>query len=345
MRQEFTVGLDWLITEDGRPFLLEFNMSREDEGDNNLYLKPFHFFQVSLDKILQHHMVGEFMPDSVIDKQKFDEFIKSKGEVVYKRGSGSQGSGVSVLQRPEWEPDIVQEFIHPRVQTVGSKHYPYVIRDYQTIKAGKKNFSWQRNRVFRKQSNIAIEDSVDTSRVFRINTFSDASRVDANEEEMHLTSEKGNEVMGTIRNRGKQCDWDPTKMYTSAIVGYYLGYRIAMFGGYPEYFSQLAKSLQDNSIRFIPFGIMNGLSRAIDASKFGADMIILTNGHSIKWDGMLRTSYKIRRGQDGYINHAYNHNDDVFERFPSKNNVIIDGEFSPLQIATMIQENYQKRSK
>ena len=344
-KQNFAVGLDWLISEDGRPFLLEFNMSIENQGDDRLYSRPFHFFQVSLDKILQYNLVGEFMPDSVIDKRGFDEFIERKGEVVYKQGSGTQGSGVSVLQRPEWEPDLVQEFISPRVHTVGSKHYPYVIRDYHIITASKKDFSWSRDRVFRKQSDVSIEDSEDKNRVLRINTFNGASRGDANEEEIQLTLEKTNEVMSAIREKGKQCDWNPTRLYNSAIVGYYLGYRIAIFGGYPEYFPQLARTLQDNSIRFTPFGISNGLSRAIDAAEFGADMIILTNYHSIKWDGMQRIRYSIERSQNGKINHAYIYDSKVFEKFSPRNNVIIDGEFDPSQITAMIQENYQKRLK
>lgn len=342
-RQKFTVGLDWLISEDGRPFLLEFNMPMESEGNDSLYLRPFHFFQVSLDKILQYNLLGEFMPDSILDKQEFDEFVRRRGEVVYKKGSGSQGSGVSVLQKPEWEPDLVQEFIPPRVHTVGSKHYPYVIRDYHTIIASKKDFSWSRDNVFRKQSEVAIEDSEDNNRVFRLNTFNGASRCDADEVEMKLTLEKTNEVMNIIREQGKKCNWDPTRLYDSAIVGYYMGYRVAMFGCYPEYFPQLARSLQDNSIRFTPFGITNGLSRAINAAEFGADIVVLTNYHSIKWDDMQRTRYRIERSQDGEINHAYSYDGSVFEKFSPKSNVIIDGEFDPSQITVMMQENYQKR--
>ena len=98
-RQKFTVGLDWLISEDGKPFLLEFNMSRENAGNDTLYLRPFHFFKVSLDKILQYNLLGEFMPDSILDEQGFDEFIKRKFEESGKDFFNKKG-GVSVTINP-----------------------------------------------------------------------------------------------------------------------------------------------------------------------------------------------------------------------------------------------------
>ncbi len=340
-KQRFIVGLDWLINENNKLFLLEFNI-HEEEGNDNTYTKPFHFFQVSLNKLLQHQLIGKFMPDYTKNKEEFSRFTDEKRRVVYKQGAGSRGVGVSVLERPKWEPDFLEEFIPPRVQVIDGKNYPYVIRDYQMITAKNNGFSWRRERVFRKQSKVALEDSKSSNDSLRLNTFNGARRTEATAEEVELTLERTDEVMRYIREQGIKCNWDPTKLYDSAIIGLYFGYRVPMLVSYFDCFSEVDKLLSEHSIGFAHFGITNGLLRAIRASEYGADMIALTDYHSTKWD-MQRIRYRLRRGNNMNIEHICINDNSIVEVFPPRDNIIIDGELSPTQVAGRIIDNYQKR--
>ena len=106
-KDSIPIGIDYVLTEDNRPFLLEINLGpgglRTSEfGDSLVNV----FLHACTNKDHQHQIFGNMMPEFTQDKDQFGSFLKAKEKVVYKKVQGSMGSGVSVIERPEWEPEM-----------------------------------------------------------------------------------------------------------------------------------------------------------------------------------------------------------------------------------------------
>jgi len=125
-RDSIPIGIDYVLTEDNSPYLLEINLGpgglRDSElGDSIVNV----FINTCLNKDYQHQIFDGMMPEFTKDKNQFESFLKIKGKVVYKQVQGCQGQTVSVIEKPKWEAEILEEFILPKTILESGKHYPF----------------------------------------------------------------------------------------------------------------------------------------------------------------------------------------------------------------------------
>ncbi|GEM_PF-3397928 len=344
---QFRVGVDWLLPEQGRPYLLEINFSAP-HGREGSYSRVQHFLQTSLDKLHQHQIFGDLMPPFTADNQNFDAFKQGR-KVVYKSRTGSQGRGVSVLDEPKnFQPDFLEEFIPPRAHSRGDKSFPYIIRSYLTIKVTGGSIVWEPEKTFRKQGTIAIEDQGDSNSTYRLNTtgfFSRAERQDATPEEVELCLAITPEIFRKITEATKKT-WDPTKIFEGALIGYYSGYSVPSFRNSESVIEKTVEELRKRGFNFSGYGIAGGLERAIRSAEYGSDLVLLRECHSLNEDDM-RQYFEIARSEDRDIVHrSVNGRGDqghIFERFPSRKNIALIGEKTPEELADLVIKNYRER--
>jgi hypothetical protein len=348
-KDSIPIGIDYVLTEDNKPYLLEINLKPgglevSEFGDSIVNV----FISACCNKDHQHQIFNGMMPEFTQDKDQFGSFLKAKEKVVYKKVQGSMGSGVSVIERPEWEPDILEEFIPPKILIKNRKHYPFVLRDlvYLDIKEG--NLSWDIRETFRKKSKIAIEDKRSPNETFKLNTMSEiAERAKASKEEIKVTNASTTEVMKKLIEAGKNCSWKPTKIFQKIIIPYYFGYCKPFFAGKPDYINKIETILKKQNIETYNSFFTGDLEERMQNILFGSDAVILPSHHSFKDYSFdiscgQRIKFYLKRDTNGEIVERYSYNRRINRRFPKLENLFVEGEKPIKEIAESMAKIYHR---
>lgn len=341
-KDKFSLGIDYVISEDGRAYLLEMNLCPGGRDEIEISSSVKHFFHMGAYKTHQHYIFGDLMPDFTEDKNQFESFIESKKKVVYKKATGSCGREVSVIEKPEWEADLLEEFIYPLKHNAEGKHFPFVIRDLISLTVENGNIEWETEEIFRKQSKVAIEDAKSPNEVYKLNIFNNnAERVEPLPEETKVITEATREAMRRIIKEGTNASWNPTKLFKRALIGYYFGYRIPPFANNPSCSKRINLFLGGKGIESYWYPLVGKLEEAANAARYGSDGVILIPRHSTKWDYYIRTYYRICRNKDDSISERIGH-DSLKEtsRIKPQSNIFLEEEKPAEEIAKSILSNY-----
>lgn len=346
------LGFDYVLTKEGRPYLLEINMDPGGlyssiggaKGQSVVNV----FISNCLNKGHQHQIFGELMPRFTTDREKFDAFIKERdGRVVYKKVKGAHGEGVSIIKKPKWEPELIEEFIEPKTIKVEGKHYPIVIRELVYLGVENESLEWGISSTFRKKGRESLEDQVNPNTLFRLNIGPGrAEREAASKEEIEATNEMTVTIMEKLIGAGINSSWNATKIFKEALLLYHLGFRTPIFAQIPDYLLKVKECLKNSGIKLDMEPADGRLKKRMKNLSYGYDMIVLNPFHSER-DWSFGTPgpwirYTVRRGKNNNITVQYQDSQQIVEEIDHFNNVLIENEVPVKQLVERIFKYYQQ---
>jgi len=220
-KHQFHLGLDYVISREGRIYLLEMNLLPGDLNDDrsvDSWQEKSHLFDSRVSsfcsaitpKLNQHEVFGNLMPAYEPDKRKMEDFAQGR-RVIYKGDMGRGGDSVSMTEDPRklGRAYFVEEYIEPRCETVERVEYPYILREYVMITTTDKKgiVGWKSKNVYRKRS----REAEGHPKSFILNTDSGSAQgADASVEDIITVREFTGYVMEIINNTGRAVNWNPS---------------------------------------------------------------------------------------------------------------------------------------
>lgn len=348
-KDSIPIGIDYVLTQENKPYLLEINLGpgglkEEDVGKSQLGDSEQNvFINACLPKDHQHQVFGNLMPDFTTDKAQFGLFSKEKKRVVYKKANGSRGEGVSVIEKPTWGPDLIEEFIKPKTVREGGKNYPFVLRDLIYLNVRGRDIQWRLEKTFRKKNKTALEDGESLNEQYKINIMNrGAERTDASPEEIEVTNNLTQKVVEKLIETGEGCSWKPMKIFDKALIVYYAGYRITGFAQF-EFLQEIKGHLKKEDVDLAISYETGDLENRTKYISSGSDALILTNHHNYKqgWYDS-RIGFDIEKDALGNIVERATSDNSITRKFLSLKNVFVEEEKPAEEVAQHILKIYRQ---
>lgn len=349
-KEQFHIGFDWTFRkEDGKPFLLEYQMCPGGR-DNFIPAGPVsNFLTIGASKIHQHQLISELMPECVTERIKFGPFIKNHKKVVYKGENGSEGNSVSIfIPSKDWKADLVEEFIEPCTVKKNGNQHAFVVRDTWLLAVKRKShtasrISAKRIETIAKVSKEPIDVS-DPQKAFNLTCHREFGCSSANAEsvpvdKLELVDSLSTQALRALIRRGNEAEWNPRNFFERAIVGYWC--KSDIFMRVPTKVTPLAINLKEKGTKVFWQYFFGDLESAAKLAPY-YDAILLQSEFSEHDDRGVVFMTLVRRERNAITSDVL----PSWYRIPSpKPNVLIDNEFSVPQTAAKIIKFYQMRGE
>jgi len=337
-RDRFRIGIDWVIDQQGRIYLLEINT----KGYERTHFSPVRHFVDALDKIHQHQLFGDLMPDYTVDRDNFAVFKrKYDDQVVYKVRIGNGGEGVSVMEEPEnFTPDFLEQFIIPKTLRCDGKDYAFVVRNYLDVEVSEGNLRLSKSEIFSKVAVYSLQEAESKNQAYKLNTQNySAIRGPLAREDVAMVEEKTPLAMKTIFQIGMNNQWNPTRVLNTALIYCFPGLEEKICSKLPDEYDEINRFFATKGINATWKWMWGRFDQALESSKYGVDLLLVADSYDYKDDfDSPRIWFNITK-KGGEIIHS---NGFWKEIFSVGNNVLVMGEQKNRTLLERAWESYQK---
>jgi len=280
----FLLGFDWIKTENGL-VLLEANLGPGGFGYNPFCSRFNYFVHFSIPKTHQHRVFGDLMPEFCYEKEKFSEFIERNRDrgIVYKKDMGQMGSCVSVISKPDWEPDLIEVYVNgERHIDPDGREYAMVLRNVIEVSVEGSNLKWEQKRAFKKVSEIPVDQYCDDpNQKLRVNVMN--TRYPSRKMEIKNRKDAGMLfdftciAMERLIERGEESLWDARRAFPDKVI-------LLRFNDY--YGKETINSIRERGYRVCDMKIPDDdvFKKALKATEYGVDGLLFSRVYSFRPD-------------------------------------------------------------